>query len=90
MNVDRRDEPGLDKLIRRIEEIVKQLDSDSVGLEDALALFEEGVGHLGRARKILDQTELRIEKLIGPDEGAVGRIAQPIARPNSPDDDLPF
>lgn len=63
-------EPGLDELIGRIEEIVRRLDSDSLGLDDALALFEEGVAHLGRARKILERTELRIAELIGP-EGEV-------------------
>lgn len=58
--------PGLDERIRRIEEIVRLLDSDSLGLDDAMALFEEGVRHLATAREILAQTELRIEELIGP------------------------
>ncbi len=70
-------EPGLDELIRRIEEIVRRLDSDSLGLDDALALFEEGVGHLGRARKILERTELRIAELIGPEGGMVGEPGRP-------------
>ena len=61
--------PGLDGRIRRIEEIARLLDSDSLGLDDALALFEEGVGHLGRAREILARTELRIEELTGPAAG---------------------
>lgn len=60
---------GLDGRIRRIEEIARLLDSDSLGLDDALALFEEGVGHLGRAREILARTELRIEELTGPAAG---------------------
>lgn len=45
---------------------MRLLDSDSLGLDDALALFEEGVGHLARAREILARTELRIEELVGP------------------------
>ncbi len=57
--------PGLDGRITRIEEIVRLLDSDALGLDDALALFEEGVGHLARAREILAETELRIEELVG-------------------------
>lgn len=61
--------PGLDGRIRRIEEIARLLDSDSLGLDDALALFEEGVRHLGRAREVLARTELRIEELTNPAAG---------------------
>jgi exodeoxyribonuclease VII small subunit len=77
LDADARGEPGLDELIRRIEEIVRRLDSDSLGLDDALALFEEGVGHLASAREILARTELRIEELIGPEGEAVRDLGQP-------------
>ena len=77
MDADARGKPGLDELIHRIEEIVRRLDSDSLGLDDALVLFEEGVGHLGRAREILARTELRIEELIGPEGEAVRDLGQP-------------
>lgn len=60
-------EPGLDARLKRIEEIVAELDSDSLGLDEALALFEEGVAQLARAREVLARTELRIEELIGPE-----------------------
>ena len=76
MDADSRGEPGLDALILRIESIVRRLDSDSLGLDDALALFEEGVGHLGRAREILARTELRIAELIGPEGEEVQEIGQ--------------
>lgn len=56
---------GLDGRLERIEEIVRLLDSDSLGLDEALALFEEGVGHLRRAQRILERAELRVEELIG-------------------------
>jgi len=58
-------EPGLDGLLQRIEEIVASLDSDALNLDEALALFEEGVAHLASAREILVRTELRVEELIG-------------------------
>ena len=77
MDADSPREPGLDELIRRIEEIVRRLDSDSLGLDDALALFEEGVGHLAGAREILERTELRIAELIGPEGEAVQELGQP-------------
>ena len=56
---------GLDRRIERIEEIVRLLDSDALGLDEALALFEEGVGHIRRAQEILARTELRVAELIG-------------------------
>ncbi len=59
---------GLDGRLERIEEIVRILDSDLLGLDDALVLFEEGVGHLRHAERILSRTELRIQELVG-DEG---------------------
>lgn len=76
MDADSRGEPGLDALILRIESIVRRLDSDSLGLDEALALFEEGVGHLGRAREILARTELRVEELVGPEGEEVRDLDQ--------------
>lgn len=68
------DEVGLDGRLRRIEEIVAALDSDSLELDEALALFEEGVAHLARAREILARTELRVEELIGAEGGELREL----------------
>ena len=65
---------GLDARLKRIEEIVAALDSDTLDLDEALALFEEGVAHLGHAREMLSRTELRVEELIGPEGDAVGEM----------------
>lgn len=59
-------EPGLEDRLRRIDEIVAALDSDALGLDQALALFEEGVAHVAQARRILTTAELKVEELIGP------------------------
>ncbi len=58
-------EGGLDGRLRRIEEIVAAMDSDSLDLDEALALFEEGVGHLRSAERLLSKAELKVEELIG-------------------------
>lgn len=55
----------LEARLRRLEEIVTALESDGVELDRALALFEEGVGHLRRAERTLAEAELRVEELIG-------------------------
>lgn len=69
------DDTGLDARLKRIEEIVAALDSDTLDLDEALALFEEGVNHLGRAREMLARTELRVEELIGPEGDAVEEMS---------------
>ncbi|MGI9627197.1 MAG: exodeoxyribonuclease VII small subunit [Longimicrobiales bacterium] len=57
---------GLETRLKRLEAIVQALDSDAIELEQALALFEEGVAHVRGAQEILAQAELKVEELIGP------------------------
>lgn len=59
------EELSLEGRLRRLEEIVTALESDGVELDRALALFEEGVGHLRNAERTLVEAELRVEELIG-------------------------
>ena len=68
---------GLDARLRRIEEIVAALDSDELDLDEAMAVFEEGVAHLARAREMLARTETRIEELIGPEGDEVRDLRLP-------------
>ena len=70
-------DPGLDARLKRIEEIVAELDSDALDLDQALAIFEEGVAHLARAREMLARTELRIEELIGPERDELRDLRLP-------------
>lgn len=64
-------EPGLEARLRRLDEIVSTLEADELELERALALFEEGVGHVRSAEKILAAAELKVEELLG--DGSEGR-----------------
>lgn len=61
------DDPGLEGRLRRLESILGALEADELELERALALFEEGVTHVRAAERILAQTELRVEELLGED-----------------------
>jgi exodeoxyribonuclease VII small subunit len=74
---DERDEVGealgLEERIRRLEEILARMESNEVPLEEAMRLFEEGVGHVRRAERILAETELRVEELLSG--GATGPMA---------------
>ena len=69
-NPDKLDEskvesPSLEDRLRRLEEILSRLEQDDVALEEALELFEEGVGHVRDAERVLAQTELRVQELLG-------------------------
>lgn len=54
----------LEERLRRLEEILGLLEADDVALERALGLFEEGVGLVREAEKVLSETELRVEELL--------------------------
>lgn len=58
----------LEGRLRRLDEIVGALEADDLELDRALALFEEGVGHVRKARKILAEAELKVEELVGEEE----------------------
>ena len=54
----------LETRLARLETIVSALEREELELEDALALFEEGIGHLREAREAIREGELRIERLL--------------------------
>jgi exodeoxyribonuclease VII small subunit len=59
------EEPSLEARLRRLEEIVGELETEELGLDRALALFEEGVGLVKEAEEALAGAELRVEELLG-------------------------
>jgi exodeoxyribonuclease VII small subunit len=60
----------------RLTEIVRQLETGDLPLEQALGLFEEGVKVARAAQARLEQAERRVEELLGSDERG-----EPITRP---------
>ena len=57
--------------LRRLEDIVRQLESDDPDLDKALVLFEEGVARLRAARERLSEAEARVQKVL---EDAAGEL----------------
>ena len=57
--------------LRRLEEIVRLLESDEPELDDALALFDEGVTRLRQARDQLAQAELTVQRVLEEADGAI-------------------
>lgn len=57
--------------LRRLEEIVRALEAEDTDLDNALGLFEEGVGRLRAARDRLGEAEARVQKVL---EDAAGQL----------------
>ncbi len=55
---------GLEERLRRLERILTSLEADDHTLDRALELFEEGVGHVRAAEKLLGEATLRVEELL--------------------------
>jgi exodeoxyribonuclease VII small subunit len=79
MTGERVDPVTLEQRIARVEAIVARLESDRLELDDALALFEEGVRHAREADRILREAELRIERLITEADGSI--TVEPVREP---------
>ncbi len=65
--------PSLEERLKRLEEIVRSLESADLDMEGALGLFEEGVEHVRGAEATLRVAELKVEELLGPDDDPVLR-----------------
>jgi exodeoxyribonuclease VII small subunit len=59
---------GLEDSMARLEAIVSELEEGEHTLEESLKKFEEGLELGKRCRKILDQADMRIRKLVDVDE----------------------
>lgn len=80
------DQPNFEEALARLEGIVHLLEEGNIGLNEALARYEEGVRLLRQSYDLLEHAERRIELLSGVD--AQGNpISQPFEdRPTRPRD----
>ncbi|MGB1657317.1 MAG: exodeoxyribonuclease VII small subunit [Longimicrobiales bacterium] len=62
------EEVSLEARLGRLEAILARMESEDVELDEALQLFEEGVGHVREAERVLAETELRVEELLSSGE----------------------
>ncbi len=58
--------------VKRLEEIVKQLESGSCPLEDSIKLFEEGTALVKVCEKLLSEAEQKVRILVGDKEEDFG------------------
>lgn len=56
--------------LERLEEIVASLEDETVGLEEALELFETGMKLARSCRARLEEVEQRVQQLLESEDGA--------------------
>ena len=75
------DAVDFEKTLTELEAIVARLDREDISLDDAIALFRQGIERVEIANRWLDEASGRVEELI---ETAGGRAE---TRPFEPPDD---
>lgn len=54
--------------LKRLDEIVRQLESDKLPLDEALELYKEGVGLTVESKKTLENAKLTVKTMNGDNE----------------------
>jgi exodeoxyribonuclease VII small subunit len=62
------EEPSFEDSLLQLERTVRELEDGQLGLEDALARYEEGVSLIKRCYSRLREAEMRILELTGTNE----------------------
>ena len=56
--------------LKKLEEVVRKLEGDSLSLDDSIKAFEEGVRHAAFCSKKLEEAERKVEILIKQRDGS--------------------
>lgn len=54
----------IDESLNRLETITKRLGQEEIPLDEALALFEEGISLAAGIKKSLDEARLKVKKVL--------------------------
>jgi exodeoxyribonuclease VII small subunit len=71
----RAEEPGFDRRLERLEEIVRELEEGGLELEQGIERYREGVALLERCRAILEGYRRQVEELTRGANEALTRYA---------------
>lgn len=67
--------PDFERSLARLEEVVRKLESPQLSLDEAMRLFEEGVGLSRECQKQLEEAEGRVEILLKKADGKLAAEA---------------
>lgn len=59
--------------LKKLEEVVRRLESGDLSLDDSLKAFEEGMKQVGFCSKKLNEAEKRVELLLKNKDGSFSR-----------------
>jgi exodeoxyribonuclease VII small subunit len=76
--------------MKRLEEIVDELEGGQLSLEDSIARYEEGMKLSQRLTQVLDESEKRIERLVEKEGAAPTTKPMELSSRESSEDELPF
>ncbi len=57
------------KELKDLEGAVERLESGQLGLDEALKVFEDGIGHYKKCLDIIDSAEQKVQKLVASSAG---------------------
>jgi exodeoxyribonuclease VII small subunit len=63
-------ELSFEQSLTRLEDIVRVLERNDLDLDEALRLFEEGIGHLRTAGAALKTVDARVQQLVEAADGS--------------------
>jgi len=69
--VTNQSEPSFEQLYRELEESVRRLEAGELSLEESLALFDRASQLAEQCNAVLDQAELRVQKLVERPDGGL-------------------
>ncbi len=65
-----------EQALGKLEQIVEQIESGEIGLEESIARYEEGTRLIKQCRGILDAAEKKIELLAKADDGGLAEAGE--------------
>lgn len=61
--MSKKERPSFEEALKRLEEVVNQLEDESISLEKSIDLYEEGIKLSNICTETLKEAELRIKKV---------------------------
>lgn len=58
----------LEETFEKIDEIMDKLSDDSLPLEESFAVYKEGMEHLSKCQKIIEDVEAKTRELAGEEQ----------------------
>ena len=90
---------SFEEALAALERVVADLEGGRVPLEQSIALYERGNALRKRCEDLLNEAELKVQRIVAGSDGAVGLEDEPAApaapapraaRSGPPDEDIPF